>query len=68
MLESEHEVDPYFPDALEKYFHRPSGEQFESCTYFEYFAQYNIVKSIRTMRLSGTIDGLGYHVVKRLKV
>ena len=34
--------NPYYPDAIEKYFRRPHGNDFEHLKYEEYYQLYNI--------------------------
>ncbi len=59
--------DPYYPDALEKYFARPNAEGPESCTYFEYFSRYLVSKSKQRNR-QGWQDSNGYYIYLRSKV
>jgi hypothetical protein len=60
--------DPYYPDALEKYFARP--RLYEQLTYFEYFKHCQICKK-RIQNKDGPREGvqdmLGYWVYKRKK-
>jgi len=60
--------NPYFPDALEKYFARPRS--YEVLTYFQYFGQCEIMKARRRNKngpREGHQDQLGYWVYKRKK-
>jgi len=59
--------NPYYADALEKYFARPDAEGPQSCTYFEYFSKYLICKTRKGTR-QGWQDGYGYYVHPRSKV
>jgi len=60
--------DPYYPDAIEKYFARP--EAHENHTYFEYFRLYQVSKKRITNRggfRDGIQDQLGYWIYRRNK-
>jgi hypothetical protein len=59
--------NPYFADALEKYFARPSAEGLDHCTYFKYFSNY-AVYSAKQGRRRGWKDRNGYFVYPRTKV
>jgi hypothetical protein len=59
--------NPYYADALEKYFARPDAEGPQSCTYFEDFSKYLICKTRKGTR-QGWQDGYGYYVHPRSKV
>jgi hypothetical protein len=59
--------NPYYADALDKYFARPDAEGPQSCTYFEYFSKYVICKRKMGNR-QGWQDRFGYHIYPRLKV
>ncbi|CAG8639996.1 11005_t:CDS:2, partial [Paraglomus brasilianum] len=44
---------PYYPDALEKYFQRPRGQEFDNIFYEEYYQKYNIcVHQIHDLRIT----------------
>jgi len=68
-MDIEYDPDnPYFPDALEKYFARP--QSYEVLTYFQYFGQCEITKARRYNKngpREGYQDQLGYWVYKRKK-
>ena len=60
--------DPYYPDAIEKYFGRP--RIYENYTYFKYFRYYQVSKKrIRNKKgfRNGVQDQLGYWIYKREK-
>ena len=59
--------NPYYPDALEKYFARPNVPGPQSCTYFDYFRNYLISKTRKGNR-QGWQDSNGYYVYPRSKV
>jgi hypothetical protein len=59
--------NPYYADALEKYFARPDVEGPRSCTYFEYFSRYLVSKAKHGNR-QGWQDSNGYQVYPRSKV
>ena len=59
--------NPYYTDALDKYFARPNVEGPRSCTYFEYFSKYLISKTRQGNR-QGWQDSNGYYVYPRAKV
>ena len=59
--------EPYYADALKKYFARPNVEGPESCTYFEYFSRYLVSKAKQSNR-QGFQDSNGYYIYPRLKV
>ena len=43
----EHEdTDPYYENAINKYFERPNGYEFDNITYPKYFSKYKIISSI----------------------
>jgi hypothetical protein len=49
LLEQDPE-NPYFVDALEKYFARPNAKGPESSTYFKYFSNYLVCIAKQGMR------------------
>jgi hypothetical protein len=60
--------NPYYPDALEKYFARPGT--YEDYSYFRYFKECQIMKTRiqnKNRYRPGEQDGLGYWVYKRKK-
>jgi hypothetical protein len=66
LLEQDPE-NPYFADALEKYFTRPNAEGPESSTYFKYFSNYLVCAAKQGTR-KGWKDQNGYFVYPRAKV
>jgi hypothetical protein len=54
--------DPYFQDALEKYFVRPPGAPFDHLTYFKYHAEYLVSYSRQRSSREVWQDGNGYFV------
>jgi hypothetical protein len=59
--------NPYYPDAIEKYFQRPRDSEFDDLTYQTYWSRYNIAgNSVSATRLFWT-DMKGRKVVKRSK-
>jgi hypothetical protein len=61
---SDDDDDPYWKDAIEKYFARPHVEQFENINYPDYFRNYNLL----TKKPSNNEiyrDDFGYYIVKR---
>ena len=60
--------DPYYPDAIEKYFARPRA--YENYTYFGYYKYFKISKKRMTKKdgfRDGIQDQLGYWIYKRNK-
>ena len=60
--------DPYYPDAIEKYFVRPRA--YENYTYFGYYKYFKISKKRMTKKdgfRDGIQDQLGYWIYKRNK-
>jgi hypothetical protein len=60
--------DPYYPDAIEKYFARPGA--CENLTYFQYFRCYQVSKKrirVKDGFRDGMQDGIGYWIYKRQK-
>src|SRR5262249_33620133 len=59
--------DPYYLDAIEKYFQRPRHPEFNNLTYQAYWSDYDIAgNSISATRLRWT-DMQGRLIVKRVK-
>lgn len=61
---SEDDEDPYWKDAIEKYFARPHNEQFDSITYPDYFRNYTL-STKRPSRNEVYQDDFNYYIVKR---
>jgi hypothetical protein len=59
--------DPYYADALEKYFARPAGDVFDGLTYFDYFRNHSVCRSYMSGRRGGVKDDKGYWVFPRQK-
>src|SRR5271168_3082855 len=59
--------NPYFVDALEKYFARPNAEGLKSSTYFKYFSNYLVCATKQRTR-KGWKDLNGYFVYPQAKV
>nr|CAG8637554.1 1436_t:CDS:2 [Entrophospora candida] len=67
--EDEDEEKPYFDDAIDKYFDRPSNELFENLTYPEYFQRFKVGGRPpgRTCKLYLTRDLKNRFVAERTK-
>ena len=46
MLVESDDIDPYYENAIEKYFERPDEHEFDNITYPKYFQKYKIISSI----------------------
>ena len=46
MILEQEDTDPYYEDAISKYFERPNGYEFDIITYPEYFSKYKIISSV----------------------
>jgi hypothetical protein len=66
LLEKDPE-NPYFANAIEKYFARPDAKELNACTYFQYYATY-LVSARKHSERSGWRDSNGYYVYQRKKV
>ena len=42
MLNEQNNIDPYYEDAIDKYFERPNNPEFNDITYPEYYRKYKI--------------------------
>jgi hypothetical protein len=62
---SDDDDDPYWKDAIEKYFARPHTEEFDNITYPTYFQNYTLLTK-NPINNNAYMDDLGYYVVKRL--
>lgn len=60
--------NPYYSDALDKYFARLKMTEFESLTYFQYHSQYKIERCHRNTKTASWKDLLGQFVYTRQKV
>jgi hypothetical protein len=56
--------NPYYPDAMEKYFARPNTEELNNLTYPDYFRMFEVSKKKAKSNHVGQ-DGLGYSVNRR---
>ncbi|RIA90932.1 hypothetical protein C1645_737479 [Glomus cerebriforme] len=45
MILEQENTDPYYENAIEKYFKRPNGHEFDIITYPEYFRKYKIISN-----------------------
>ena len=43
MLLEQEDTDPYYENAIEKYFERPDGDEFDNLTYPKYYCKYKII-------------------------
>src|SRR6185437_14846707 len=59
--------NPYYPDALEKYFQRPHGQEFDNILYEEYYQKYNICPPNARVPNNSTRDLHGRIIVRRHK-
>jgi len=65
-LISDNEDDPYWKDAVEKYFARPNTDQFDGITYPEYHKNFRISTKITTSKNNEIYkDDLNNYVVRR---
>ena len=58
--------NPYYPDAIEKYFRRPHGNDFEHLKYEEYYQLYNI-RTVTTNVTNRAIRDLDNRVIIKRK-
>ena len=61
---SDDDDDPYWKDAIEKYFARPHNEQFDNMTYPDYFRNYRLLTK-NSSNNNFYKDDLNYYVIKR---
>jgi len=57
---------PYYPDAIEKYFRRPNGQQFDNLKYEEYYQLYNVC-NVNTRILCPALRDLDNRLVRKRK-
>jgi hypothetical protein len=62
---SDDDEDPYWKDAIEKYFARPHAEEFNNITYPNYFRNYTLTTK-KPNNNNIYKDNLGYYVIKRI--
>src|SRR6266542_528393 len=62
---SDDDDDPYWKDAIEKYFARPHAEQFNNITYPDYFKNYNLLTK-KPSNNEVDRDDFNYYIVKRI--
>ena len=65
-LINEDDDNPYWINHIEKYFNRPTEDEFNNITYPEYFQNYEITTSQPTTRRIIYIDNLNNYVTKRI--
>ncbi|GES98086.1 DNA helicase Pif1, ATP-dependent [Rhizophagus clarus] len=66
MIIEQEDTDPYYENAIEKYFERPDGYEFDILTYPEYFRKYKIASQLNRNQLHWN-DKKNRIIIKRKK-